>query len=134
DRAGDVIQCEFNIVHDCRADPLSRSFDGTRQDADRELHLVHRRSSGLQLKQRRLEQRQFLRHFGFTRLASPLRMSSGIGNTIVVFFSTPISVSVWRYRSWFVTGSVAMLFSAWAWRWHRANCPSDGSLFAPSPG
>ena len=48
-----------------------------------------------QLKQRRLEHHH-VSHSLFRNFVSPVRMSIGSGKTMVVFFSTPISVSVCR--------------------------------------
>src|SRR5882757_8518316 len=50
--------------------------------------------------------------------------SMGRGKTMVVFFSVPMSVRVWRYRSCMVMGCVESRAAASTRRWEAANSPS----------
>src|SRR5205807_1779797 len=115
---------------------VARSGDRILQDAQAELELRRvRRLDALraapQLEQRGLEH-HYITHpvLRWSRSPRPAMMSMGSGKTMVVFFSTPISVSVCRWRSCSVAGSVEMIFAASARRCEAANSPSAWISFA----
>src|ERR1019366_2696723 len=64
-----------------------------------------------------------------SNFCKPEKKSIGTGNTTVVFFSTPISVSVCRYRNWMLAGSEDSRCAASTRRWAAENSPSAWMIF-----
>ena len=97
DGRGEIVQRELDVIHPRGVDAVARAGDGVRQHGEKNVEPGRALRAAPQLEQRGLEHHHITHSvLRWSRSPRPAMMSMGSGKTIVVFFSTPISVSVCR--------------------------------------